>query len=73
MVRILGLDPVARPTQFVARAAALRHDPLEAELACVLKHCVARLVEVLAELQAGLGLDQQPGQCGLTILDRLAP
>jgi hypothetical protein len=73
VVWVLGLEPMARSAGFVPRSAALGHDALEAELAGVLKHDVAGAVEMLAQLQAGLGVERELSQCGLAILDRLAP
>src|SRR5262249_22340115 len=57
--RVLELEPVGRWARTVARAEPLRHDALEAELAGVAKDHVARLGDVLVELQADLSSPTQ--------------
>jgi hypothetical protein len=54
VVRVFDLEPVARSAGLVARAAALRHDALEAELASVLEYDVSGTVEMHAQLEAVL-------------------
>jgi hypothetical protein len=44
VVRVLCLEPMARSAGLVPRAAALRHDAFEAELAGVLKYDIAGAV-----------------------------
>src|SRR6266540_5774332 len=56
---------MARAAGLVARAAALRHDALEAEFAVVIKHDVAGAIEVLAELQPGLALTSRRASAAL--------
>jgi hypothetical protein len=63
----------SRFTADVARAEPFADDALEPELAGVAKHHVARLGDVLIELQAGRCLGQEAGKLGLACLERLAP
>src|SRR3984893_423552 len=52
-VRVLALDPMSRPTGAIRRIAALRHDPLQAELAGMMEDEGAIfLVQVLVKPQA---------------------
>src|SRR5262245_24226511 len=59
-IRVLQLQPIARPAASVARAFALRDDPLEAKPAGMLEHAGAVLVvDMLVEFEAKRRAPQQ--------------
>src|SRR5262249_51538442 len=59
-VRVLHLDPVARTPRAAARAQPLRDNAFEPELVGMTKHHVARLGDVVVELQPCPPLGDEP-------------
>ena len=73
-LRVLELEPIRRAARPIARAEPLRHDPLAAERAGVLKHSQpAVALQVLVEAETGAALAQDAREDRLAYLDRLAP